>query len=114
MPHVDVIRGVATFPDGREVCRKDSKWGRGEYISRTMTMRYRQDELCAICGEWMDPYDTTFDHEGGRGMSGFKRDDRTSIDGKPFNAAVHCNCNSAKGSRRFHWDDNGKYIEVKR
>ena len=42
--------------------------------------------------------DATFDHENGRTAG--KRDDRTEVDGKPINAALHWRCNTERGSTR--------------
>jgi hypothetical protein len=42
----------------------------------------------------------TFDHAAGRGLGGFKRDDRIEVDGHWQNAAVCWSCNGFKGSRR--------------
>jgi hypothetical protein len=41
----------------------------------------------------------TFEHTGGRGHGGGKRDDRIEVDGKPQNMAACPWCNSMKGSR---------------
>lgn len=71
----------------------------------------RQDGKCAICGEpftWRNP--STFDHQSGRGMGGGIRQDAIfDAEGNWINAAVHLYCNTAKGSRKYHWLD-GKYI----
>lgn len=93
---------VKVFPDGREVC---PGVGNREYINRREAMVIRQDGICAICETPMTF--PTFDHEHSRG--GGKRDDRIEIDGQWHNAAVHFECNTRKGSRRYHWV-NGEYI----
>ena len=86
--------------DGRQICL-NSVAGWREYNRRTDEMSERQKHLCGLCGLWMPEDDRSFDHEDGRGMGGAKRDDRTEVDGKRKNAATHCGCNVAKGSRRI-------------
>lgn len=110
-----VVNGVMTYPDGREVC---AKFGVGlkEYQARTFQMAFRQDYTCALCpasfgvdkGRWSAP---TFDHEGGRGSGGSRRDDRIEMDGEWHNAALCSDCNATKGSRRYHWKDC-RYVPV--
>lgn len=104
---------VKVYPCGREVCSKTVA-GRGIYTLRTMQMVSRQHWKCAICGRDFGYRDdetnpATFDHALGRGMGAAIRDDRIEIDGQWNNAALCLNCNTAKGSRKYHWLD-GKYI----
>lgn len=95
---------VKVYPDGREVC---TAAGYREYMSRRDAMAVRQNGRCALCGDYM--FFQTFDHERSRG--GGKRDDRIEVDGKWQNAAVHFECNTRKGSKRYAWV-NGKYVPV--
>ncbi len=102
-----------TFRDGREVCR-EGKAGLYEYVLRTMQMANRQGWRCAICRRKFESADAaTFDHQGGRGMNGGKRDDRIELNGCWQNAAVCMGCNSAKGSKRYRWVD-GSYRPVEK
>lgn len=101
--------GVFRYPDGREVCKLDSKKGMDEYISRKRTRWDQQGKRCALqisdeCkkrqGQW--PFDeVVFGHESSRGMGGGSRDDRIVVDGKPHNYAICPFCNSLQGSRRI-------------
>lgn len=96
-----IVNGVMTYPDGREVCQ-ESAVGKREYSDRTDTMCERQNNRCAICGQYL--HRPSFDHECSRG--GGKRDDRiTNPDGTWKNAAVHFGCNGLKGSVRYAWVD---------
>jgi hypothetical protein len=103
-----VINNVKIYPDGRERCL-DTPLGRIVYCGRLRSMCDLQKELCAICGEFMGF--PTFDHQDGRGSGGSRRDDRTEIYGKRYNAALCAECNTRKGSQRYHWQD-GKYVPV--
>lgn len=101
-PKKYVVGGLIIYPDGREVCRENQE-GRRIYKQRTMAMRERQGELCCLCGLWMHPDDTTFEHERSRGMGGAFRDDRSEVDGVRVNGAAHELCNGQKGSRRVEY-----------
>lgn len=95
---------VKVFPGGREVCQRNPG-GHREYQNRLCDMVERQNDRCAIClkrfTEFLLP---TFEHQDGRGSNGGHRDDRIWLaDGTPFNAALCSTCNTAKGSRRYHW-----------
>lgn len=91
-------QAVTVFPDGREVCNNNAA-GRAEYKKRTEDMWIRQSRICADCGHIA--YYPTFDHEGGRGLGGSRRDDRIEIDGKPHNAMLCGTCNGIRGSQRY-------------
>jgi hypothetical protein len=91
---------VITRRDGREVCTSNYA-GRKEYHRRVVVMCIRQNWACSLCGGPMNLGDSaTFEHTDGRGMGGGHRDDRTEINGKPYNSAAHGWCNVLKGSRR--------------
>lgn len=105
------VNGVTTYPDGSQWCDLRNCKGLIEYKHRTAQMYFRQDCVCAICGEWMDVTAATFDHEAGRGAN--RQDDRIEVDGQWINAALCLPCNGLKGSRKYHWQD-GKYVEVGR
>jgi hypothetical protein len=92
-----------TAPDGyRQVCNMKTAAGREIYKVRTLDMRDRQDERCALRGMFMPLWDVTFDHKEGRGSGGSRTDDRIFDDkGNWLNQAVHWRCNSEKGSRRI-------------
>lgn len=92
-----------TFRDGRQVCLETAA-GKREYKGRTEEMVVRQSHICPLCNLYLLLIDATFEHEAGRGAGGGHRDDRLlHDDGNWRNAAVHCACNNAKGSQRFHW-----------
>lgn len=91
---------VKTYDGGREVCNTRTRKGRIEYRSRVALMWERQDGLCCICGQWLHLYESTFEHQDGRGMNGGHRDDRIEKDGKPYNGVAHYRCNAEKGSKR--------------
>ena len=90
--------GIYRTAEGRERC--DLKKARGQriYKERTETMRLRQGERCCICAQFLGAYDSTFDHQNGRGAG--KRDDRIEVDGKRINGAAHYRCNMERGSKR--------------
>ena len=90
---------VRIFPNGREVCRNTSA-GIKEYRSRREFIYHRDGGICCICGRKIPHKDeATWEHSEGRGMDGFKRDDRIEKDGKPFNGVAHLVCNTEKGSK---------------
>ena len=106
-----VDNAVRTLPDGREICN-DNVAGIREYKSRTHQMADWQHWVCCLhghapmCPGRMAPYDVTFDHEGGRGMNGGKRDDRIALpNGKRQNGAAHRACNNWKGSRVIRYNE---------
>lgn len=84
----------------REVCNFDCKAGRDEYERRKTVMWERQFGLCCLCGGRLLRSEAVFEHQDGRGHGGGNRDDRTEIDGKPYNGVAHVICNSQKGSKR--------------
>lgn len=97
---------VRTYPDGREVCNQETKSGRSKYRWRTLEMLERQEGRCCLqyyapmCPGKLSEEESTFDHEGGRGAGGGKRDDRIVLpDGRWQNGACHARCNGWKGSR---------------
>lgn len=90
---------VHTYPEGRECCT-DTAAGKREYYRRTREMAARQDEICAICLQFMVV--PTFEHQDGRGFNGSHRDDRIEIDGAWHNAALCFTC-QGKGSKRYQW-----------
>lgn len=99
-----IVNGVMTYPDGRERCNKLNA-GIAKYYGRTMDMAERQGYQCAICEK---PFGIginvpTFDHQAGRGSNSSHRDDRIFIGDEWHNAALCANCNTQKGSRRYHW-----------
>jgi len=94
------IKGVKTYPDGRQVCDKSAA-GLREYRYRTMLMFERQMGRCALCLMPMRLELCSYDHADGRGGGGFRRDDRIEVEGRWQNAAVCWPCNSDKGSRRI-------------
>ena len=110
---------VRVFKDGREVCNLLCKEGRDEYMRRKRVMWERQKGICCLFG--IDPTcpgklnwgDAMFEHEGGRGSGGGKRDDRIEIveerNGmtikRNLNGVAHAKCNSWKGSRRINYND---------
>ncbi len=96
MPKHPVINGVRIYPCGREVCL-DTAAGSREYKRRLQHMVDRQLNRCCLCGQIMLS-NPTFEHQISRGAGGFKRDDRTYIDGKPHNGASHGRCNMFRGS----------------
>lgn len=110
MSKYPIVAGVMYMPDGREVCQP-TKIGRVEYQRRLGVMAIRQNFLCAICGQYPGFAKETFDHQDGRGSGGSHRDDRIEIDGKWHNAALCSDCNTRKGSVRYHWQD-GLYVPV--
>lgn len=87
---------VRIYPGGREVCA-ETPLGRREYRRRTEEMWARQNGICSICNRPMRMEEATFEHDDCRGMAGSHRDDRTEIDGKPYNSAAHGLCNVKKG-----------------
>ena len=91
---------VKVFPDGREVCNGRTAAGVREYRRRREFMYARDKGICCICELPIRHKDeATWEHSEGRGMGGFKRDDRTEKDGKPYNGVAHLVCNTEKGSR---------------
>lgn len=93
---------VTVFPDGRECCNKNAA-GKREYLARTVELWERQEGLCPICGNWIELRFAQMDHQNGRGANGKHRDDRTIVNGKWHNSALHGICNTRKGSERYHW-----------
>lgn len=87
--------GVFRFPDGREVCKLDSKKGMDEYIRRKRLAWEQQKGICPICHLQLFWKDATVDHIKPRKSGGSARDDR-----QENIAAVHGLCNATKGSRR--------------
>lgn len=100
---------VETFSDGRQVCSKFPE-GREEYNRRKREMWERQGHRCCFegflpnCPGRLMWHECTFDHEGGRGMGGSKRDDRTEIDGIWINGAAHLLCNGKAGSHHIEYN----------
>lgn len=94
---------VIKYQDGREVCQSSMK-GMLEYRRRTEAMAERQDGICCICKDPkrpLKPWDTTFEHQNGRGFNAAIRDDRIEDEnGDPMNGAAHSDCNVKKGSKR--------------
>lgn len=102
---------VKVYLGGREECNLKTKAGKEEYRERTEQMAQRQGFRCALCSLLMLHGEETFDHECSRG--GGKRDDRIfKEDGTWQNAAAHWICNYKKGSKRYHWVNNSKYVPV--
>ena len=102
---------VKVFPDGREVCDTKTTEGAAEYHRRKWLMWERQGRRCCLegfipeCPGLLRSADVTFEHEGGRGSGGGKRDDRTVLpDGTWINGAAHLLCNGLKGSRYFPYN----------
>ena len=100
-----VTAEVKVYPDGREVCA-DTVAGKREYVARVARMVVRQKYRCCLqsyapmCPGYLHPDYATFEHEGGRGHGGGKRDDRTELpDGTWLNGAAHADCNMWKASR---------------
>lgn len=96
-----ILNGVMTYADGRQVCAETAA-GRREYDRRIRFMVDRQFNRCCLCGQpFMRPEDASFEHEGGRGMGGARRDDRLWLGAnKPLNGASHGWCNAKRGSKR--------------
>ncbi len=94
---------VIKYPDGREVCQPTVD-GMLEYKRRIQAMSERQGGICCVCHDeknLMKPWDTTFEHENGRGFNAAWRDDRIEDEnGNPMNGAAHYDCNVKKGSKR--------------
>jgi len=108
-------RAFKTMPDGREICRNHpdtgTSEGRAEYKRRLESMWTRQNGICCLavhlgcCAGPLWLKDATFEHEGGRGIGGAKRDDRTELpSGKWINGAACYNGNQLKGSRRIRYN----------
>lgn len=92
---IDKTPALRIYPDGREVCRA-TRSGRREYQRRREEMYERDKRICCICNSPIfSPEDATFEHKGGRGLGGSRRDDR--IEG---NGVAHWDCNVKKGSQR--------------
>lgn len=89
-----VDNGIMKLPDGREVCL-DTAAGKREYSHRITVAWVAQNQMCALCGKWLDIMDATADHKEPRGMGGARRDDR-----QENIQAAHLDCNSEKGSQR--------------
>jgi hypothetical protein len=103
--------GVKVFPDGREVCNQFTTTGRKAYKRRIALMVERKNNMCCLhgicptCPGWLAEDEATFEHEGGRGMNGGKRDDRIALpDGTWINGAAHLACNQWKGSRKIAYN----------
>lgn len=99
------LPAIKTFRDGREVCQANAA-GRREYRERKRIMVLRQNFRCGACSIDIETFTAQFDHQDGRGSGGGHRDDRIEIDGKWHNAALCSDCNTRKGSVRYHWKDN--------
>lgn len=106
------IDGVITYPDGRERCLMATVAGRLEYERRRLEMERRQGWIDPISGDWL--YAPEFDHQSGRGANGARRDDRIVIDGEWHNAALNSNTNARKGSKRYEWTPDRRYVPVER
>lgn len=96
---------VIIYPDGREVCNRETAPGRAEYRRRVIEMVRRQNYQCGLslsqdCPGFLNPQAATFEHVDGRGMGGAHQDDRIEKDGKPYNLAACFACNFEKGSKR--------------
>ena len=88
-----INKAFKRFRSGREVCLPNAA-GRREYQERRKFMYYRDNKKCCLCGEEiLCLEEATFEHTGGRGMGGAKRDDRVK-----FNGVAHFRCNQLKGS----------------
>lgn len=110
---------VRVFRDGREVCNLLCKEGRDEYMRRKRVMWERQVGICCLAAEApmcpgrLNWGDAMFEHEGGRGSGGSKRDDRIEITEekhgikitRKVNGVAHPQCNSWKGSRRIQYNE---------
>jgi hypothetical protein len=97
---------VKVHRDGREVIDLTTAEGLSEYARRLDVMWERQRGVCGLrisreCLKQVPRRYATFDHTDGRGSGGSRRDDRISIDGKPFNCMACSSCNLLKGSRRI-------------
>jgi hypothetical protein len=92
---------IKTLRDGRQVCDLKTASGLREYKRRTEFMWLRQEGICSICIEPLRLDEATFEHDDGRGHGGGHRDDRTEINGEPYNHAVHGFCNVRKASVRL-------------
>jgi hypothetical protein len=96
------VMHVKVHRDGREICNQNTAAGKREYRNRTLEMRRRQHNLCALCRLYLEEDETTFDHEV---PGSAHRDDRITyiVDGvtKLKNFAMHKLCNGQKGSRRI-------------
>jgi len=102
-PKTFSVQGVIHYPDGREKC-DTSKAGQLEYARRREIMWKRQHGICGLrissrCSVFVPLDKATFEHQDSRGMGGSKRDDRTEIDGQPYNLMSCVACNIAKGSQ---------------
>lgn len=102
---------VYVYPDGREMCNFLTVAGRQSYRDRVTEMLERQRDVCCLsayapmCPGRLLRREATFEHEGGRGSGGGKRDDRTALpDGTWINGAAHWACNNWKGSRYIDYN----------
>lgn len=107
-------RTTEVFPDFNcSVTDAGKKAMRGESPAPpkpTRSQKRYQDYLSADSsmnfGEWMFPYEVTFDHEAGRTAG--HRDDRIEVNGVIQNAAVHLLCNGLRGSSRASYKFQSK------
>jgi|SRR6185312_7021382 len=99
---VRVVEWIKKYDDGREVLNMETAEGLAEYKQRTYEMAKRQDFFCGCgCGQVLNVWNMTFDHESGRGLGGSRRDDRISLpNGELLNRALTYECNRRKGSVR--------------
>lgn len=92
------------YPNGKggpEICVMLTASGRREYKRRTEEMWMRQGGLCSICKRPIRLEEAQFEHQDGRGFNGGHRDDRTEINGQPYNSAACGWCNVEKASVRL-------------
>lgn len=99
------------LPDGREILSTVDPAGWAEYKARIRQMWERQGGVCCLarhcplCPGKLRFEDATFEHEGGRGMAGSKRDDRiVNSEGLKINGAAHYQCNRWKASRKITYN----------
>ena len=98
---------VIDHRDGTDECNLKTAEGKREYFRRTRQMSLRQNHSCAICKRFL--VEPTFDHERTRKLG--RVDSITYPDGRWRNAALCYECNGAKGSSRYAWQ-NGQYLHV--
>jgi 5-methylcytosine-specific restriction endonuclease McrA len=87
-PSVRAVRDIFHARGYREICSDN------ELRRRKLKKYEEQHHLCAICGLFIRPEDLEVDHIRAKGMGGAHRDDHSDN-----LQAVHCWCNSEKGSK---------------
>lgn len=100
-PQVNRKHPYRVLDDGREICSGTTA-GKREYKDRRRQMWERDGGICCLCAQPIDLRSATFEHLGGRGIGGGKRDDRVSMNG-----VSHYFGNMAKGSMSYE-----KYMEL--